>query len=145
MSGFIPINVDGDIIRIKFGSKISIVASGTILRRLLDIQCPTKREKVRAGNRSYTVQAFRVDALNAESIIQAIPSLHDLLSSVLPNRPPETKNWIWKEPNLDDRLFTYQRKGVEWLIKNRGGYLADEMGLGKTIQALQFLENSPYT
>ena len=42
-------------------------------------------------------------------------------------------------------LYTYQRKGLEWLLsrelqadeyKIRGGILADEMGLGKTVQML---------
>jgi hypothetical protein len=42
-----------------------------------------------------------------------------------------------------DRLFAYQRQGVEWIWglyqKNFGGILADDMGLGKTVQVAAFL------
>lgn len=144
MSAFEPLVIGGDLIRIKKGTSISIVASGNILRQLIDIKCPTKKERVRVGKRSYTVQAFRIDAFNAEQIIDAIPSLFDTIKDLIPKPPPEKQSWDWQSSTLDERLFPYQRQGVDWLIKNKGGYLADEMGLGKTIQALQFLENSPY-
>ena len=52
-------------------------------------------------------------------------------------------------PNLNAKLFNYQRNGVDWMrrvIKRSGGLiLADEMGLGKTIQiiALFLIEKQP--
>jgi SWI/SNF-related matrix-associated actin-dependent regulator 1 of chromatin subfamily A len=54
------------------------------------------------------------------------------------------KQYEWPTPQLDERLFDYQQTGVKWALQHRGGYIADEMGLGKTIQALQWLENTPY-
>ncbi len=45
--------------------------------------------------------------------------------------------------DLAEKLRSYQREGVEWLVRlarnNLGGILADEMGLGKTVQTLAFL------
>jgi SNF2 family DNA or RNA helicase len=38
-----------------------------------------------------------------------------------------------------ERLFPYQREGVERLIGDRAALLADEMGLGKTVQAIAAL------
>lgn len=44
---------------------------------------------------------------------------------------------------LYDKLYDYQKYGVEWLWslhqKNSGGILADDMGLGKTVQVIAFL------
>nr|XP_022904501.1 DNA excision repair protein ERCC-6-like [Onthophagus taurus] len=41
-----------------------------------------------------------------------------------------------------DNLYSYQRKGVEWLWRlhkqSHGGLLGDEMGLGKTVQVIAF-------
>lgn len=41
---------------------------------------------------------------------------------------------------LWDRLFAFQREGVEWMFglfeRSKGGILADEMGLGKTLQVI---------
>jgi SNF2 family DNA or RNA helicase len=46
------------------------------------------------------------------------------------------------------RLFGYQAKGVEWMIKRenaevgpKGGFLCDEMGLGKTLQTITTIAN----
>jgi SWI/SNF-related matrix-associated actin-dependent regulator 1 of chromatin subfamily A len=41
---------------------------------------------------------------------------------------------------IDSRLYSYQREGVEHLIKSKRALLADEMGLGKTAQILQSVE-----
>ena len=38
-------------------------------------------------------------------------------------------------PDLQ-KLFPYQRKGVDWLIERKGAILADDMGLGKTVQVI---------
>lgn len=48
-----------------------------------------------------------------------------------------------------DRLFAYQKTGVQWLweIHNQktGGILGDEMGLGKTVQIVAFLAALDYS
>jgi len=145
MSAFEQIHIDGDCIRIKSGSTVSIVASGCILRRLIEIKCKTKTERVKIGEKKVKVQAYSIDQFNVGKIIAAIPSLTEKISHLIPKPPPMPVKWLWSEKvSLDERLFPYQIQGVKWLIKNNGGYLADEMGLGKTIQALQFLQNSPY-
>lgn len=38
-----------------------------------------------------------------------------------------------------DKLYPFQRSGVNWLLKTGSGLLADEMGTGKTIQVLELL------
>ena len=35
-----------------------------------------------------------------------------------------------------DNLYSYQRQGVAWLLRNERAILGDDMGLGKTAQAL---------
>lgn len=42
-----------------------------------------------------------------------------------------------------DKLFPYQRQGVEWLLRHPRTLLADEMGLGKTAQVIYSLEADP--
>lgn len=37
---------------------------------------------------------------------------------------------------MDERLYAFQRTGVEFLLKNRSALLADEVGVGKTPQVL---------
>lgn len=45
--------------------------------------------------------------------------------------------------NIFDKLFDYQKVGVQWLwelhCQRAGGIIGDEMGLGKTVQVLAFL------
>ncbi|MDQ0257995.1 SNF2 family DNA or RNA helicase [Evansella vedderi] len=47
-------------------------------------------------------------------------------------------------PKWTSQLRSYQKEGVQWLLKMRefslGACLADDMGLGKTIQAVAYLE-----
>ena len=38
-------------------------------------------------------------------------------------------------PNLE-KLYSFQLRGVKWLVGRSGGILADDMGLGKTVQAI---------
>ena len=46
-------------------------------------------------------------------------------------------------PISSNRLYQYQKEGVEWLgglhVQGVGGILGDEMGLGKTVQVIAFL------
>ena len=45
---------------------------------------------------------------------------------------------------LANRLYPFQRDGVEWLIERNGrALIGDEMGLGKTVQALGYLAAYP--
>lgn len=37
---------------------------------------------------------------------------------------------------LFNKLYTYQKEGVRYLYKNKGGFLLDEQGLGKTVQTI---------
>lgn len=43
---------------------------------------------------------------------------------------------------MPDKLYDYQRKGVEFIKARRRVILADEMGLGKTVQAITAIEES---
>ncbi len=43
--------------------------------------------------------------------------------------------WLLGPLSLD-RLYPFQRQGVEWLLAREGAVLADDMGLGKTVQAI---------
>jgi SNF2 family DNA or RNA helicase len=40
------------------------------------------------------------------------------------------------------KLYTFQKEGVHYLMRNRKSLLADDMGLGKTIQVLHALEDN---
>ena len=43
--------------------------------------------------------------------------------------------------SADDRLRSYQRLGVDWLLMNRRCILTDEMGSGKTVQVVAALDH----
>src|SRR5690554_6787664 len=43
---------------------------------------------------------------------------------------------------VSDKLFPYQRLGVEFIKKRRRVFLTDEMGLGKTLQAIKAIDES---
>lgn len=76
------------------------------------------------------------------SVLHFVKELQPILQHHL-NKDSD-KEYEWLPAQLDERLFDYQVTGVKWALQNRGGYIADEMGLGKTIQALQWLDNTPY-
>jgi len=47
-------------------------------------------------------------------------------------------------PDINDKLFPYQRDGVTFIETHKGrALIADEMGLGKTVQALAWLKLHP--
>lgn len=43
---------------------------------------------------------------------------------------------LFLAPPVLDKLYPFQRSGVQWLIDRTGGILADDMGLGKTVQVI---------
>ena len=88
-------------------------------------------------------RCFAISEYQVDRIISLIPEMRDLLSPLKEDIRVVSKDWS-KQIRLDPRLYPYQQEGVKWAIAHRGGYIADEPGLGKTIQALQWLENSPY-
>lgn len=88
-------------------------------------------------------RVFHISEHVVEPVINLIPELQDYIGHLTNTEPKREYSWN-SEPNLDERMFPYQVEGVKWAIANKGGYIADEPGLGKTIQALQWLENTPY-
>lgn len=53
------------------------------------------------------------------------------------------KDERWRVANIGfmDKLFPFQREGVEFILRRNGrGLIADEMGCGKTVQALAIAE-----
>lgn len=142
---FKAIEVNGESIRIKKGSTVALCASGSILQTLTKIGCTKGTERIKIGANKVRVTVFLVSPFNVAKILEAIPNLEAELSYLRPKKKKK-KRYVWKKTRtLDSRLFPYQRYGVSWLLNGQGGYLADEMGLGKTVQALQFLQNSPFT
>ena len=88
-------------------------------------------------------RVFHISEHVVESVINLIPELQDYIGHL--TRSKNKREYTWNSDiNLDQRMFPYQVEGVKWAINNKGGYIADEPGLGKTIQALQWLENTPY-
>lgn len=55
----------------------------------------------------------------------------------------EEYNGLWIPAWVNDRLFGYQRAGIQWMWdlhqQEAGGVLGDEMGLGKTVQISSYL------
>ena len=43
-------------------------------------------------------------------------------------------------PSVNGKLRSFQRAGVEYLVRNKRAFLADDMGLGKTVQAIAAME-----
>jgi SWI/SNF-related matrix-associated actin-dependent regulator 1 of chromatin subfamily A len=89
-------------------------------------------------------RCFCISEYQVDRVLTLIPDLKDLLLPLKEEITTPKKKWP-ENIVLDERLYPYQIEGVKWAIANQGGYIADEPGLGKTIQALQWLENSPYT
>lgn len=88
-------------------------------------------------------RCFHISEYMVEPIVNLVPELEETLSPLV--QPIEKRTYEWNSDiRLDKRLFPYQVEGVKWAIAHRGGFIADEPGLGKTIQALQWLENTPY-
>ena len=74
---------------------------------------------------------------------ERLPELKDYCKKAMSNI--SVKNYeSWPEYKANESWFPYQKDGVEWLLKNRGGMVCDEMGLGKTIQAIGYIQNSPF-
>ncbi|MEO5720279.1 MAG: SNF2-related protein [Chthoniobacterales bacterium] len=82
---------------------------------------------------------YRIDRSHASYLAQTAQDLGAALRGLIDEKPigPLALG------DLEDKLRSYQRAGVEWLVRlarnNLGGILADEMGLGKTVQTLAFL------
>lgn len=56
----------------------------------------------------------------------------------------EQENIIIENSMLSDKLYPYQKDGVQFIESRNGrALIADEMGLGKTAQALQYLQIHP--
>ena len=128
--------------RADVGYITKILPEGVMRMGLQSLNLKFAQETIIKGYPKFTV--YYVTPYDVQKVLRLMPELSDLLSQKNTEKNHERCKWIWPHPKLDDRLFEYQVQGVRWLLQNKGGYLADEMGLGKTIQALQFLENTPY-
>ncbi len=82
---------------------------------------------------------YRIDRSHASYLAQTAQDLGAALRGLTDEKPLGDLAL----GDLEEKLRSYQREGVEWLVRlarnNLGGILADEMGLGKTVQTLAFL------
>ncbi len=82
---------------------------------------------------------YRIDRSHASYLAQTAQDLGAALRGLIDEKPLGDLAL----GDLEEKLRSYQREGVEWLVRlarnNLGGILADEMGLGKTVQTLAFL------
>lgn len=102
---------------------------------------------VRAAEWILKLDASALEAFNAGDIVAKSIPAEDPAALATPTGGPETfwryrmsvgslvRPLFLKEPSLE-RLFPYQRSGVDWLLNHGSGILADDMGLGKTAQAI---------
>ena len=124
------------------GAVTRIFPDGNLMRSgLRALNLKFNQEKIREGFPKYTV--YYIGPYDVSNVLRLMPELTDFFKHQILEKKRDSL--VWKKPRLDKRLFPYQREGVHWLLQNKSGYLADEMGLGKTIQALQYLENTPFT
>lgn len=45
----------------------------------------------------------------------------------------------------NEKLYPFQREGVDWLVSRKVGLLADDMGLGKTVQIIEAINLIPHS
>jgi len=96
-----------------------------------------------SGAPTWKVMVFSIYPWMFNSLKALLPELSDLCDQIMTNVTTK-KSLEWSEYCTNEKWFEYQKEGVEWLLNNKGGMICDEMGLGKTIQAIGFLENSPF-
>jgi SWI/SNF-related matrix-associated actin-dependent regulator of chromatin subfamily A-like protein 1 len=115
--------------------------------RILDSICKPKKQIIStdkaSGLPTWKVMVFSIYPWMFNSLIHAVPELKDACNEIMSRINNKTNNQ-YPQYCTNNKWFPYQKAGVEWLLKNKGGMVCDEMGLGKTIQAIGFIDNSPY-
>ena len=53
--------------------------------------------------------------------------------------------YIFMDKRLDNKLYAFQKEGINWLLKKKNRILADDMGLGKTLQTIAAFKNLIFT
>ena len=95
------------------------------------------------GLPTWKVNVFSIYPWMFNTLEERLPGAKDYCKKAMSNI--SVKNYeSWPEYKVNESWFPYQKDGVEWLLKNRGGMVCDEMGLGKTIQAIGYIQNSPF-
>ena len=78
-----------------------------------------------------------------ESVVLKLGAMHQKRAEALTlARNPMALDYVPTAPG-DERLRSYQRLGVDWLLTAETGLLGDEMGAGKTAQVVTALEAAP--
>jgi hypothetical protein len=78
-----------------------------------------------------------------ESVVLKLGAMHQRRAEALTlARNPMALDYVPTAPG-DERLRSYQRLGVDWLLTAETGLLGDEMGAGKTAQVVTALEAAP--
>ncbi len=92
------------------------------------------------GRNQYKVPTVNIDdcvqyCLDMGLLIDCIPEEVEKAMSYAPDHPFDES---FKETEIYQKMFQYQKDGVEHVVKHLNGraLIADDMGLGKTLQAL---------
>lgn len=138
--------INGADVFISVHHVVDIYTSGSMYQTLSQYTQPKKTkfaESNTIGAPTWKVWVFTFSSWNSSELVEDVPELKKYIDMIMINISyKNTENWPEYCPN--PKWFPYQREGVEWLLKNKGGMICDEMGLGKTIQAIGFMDNSPY-
>lgn len=143
---FCPVQLEGTTSYIKVDHGIHIYTYDRPFRVLRDMVKPVKTiisESTSDGLPTWKVSVFSIYPWMFNTLKERLPELEPYCDQVMSSI--ESKDYdSWPEYKANESWFPYQKEGVEWLLMNKGGMVCDEMGLGKTIQAIGYIQNSPF-
>jgi len=143
---FCPIQLEGTTSYIKVDHGIHIYTYDRPFRVLRDMVKPVKTiisESPSDGLPTWKVSVFSVYPWMFNTLKERLPELESYCDQVMSSITSKDYD-SWPEYKANESWFPYQKEGVEWLLRNKGGMVCDEMGLGKTIQAIGYIQNSPF-
>ena len=101
------------------------------------------------GRNEYLIPMDQLDGavqccLNMGLLIECIPEQVEKAMSYSPEHPFDE---AFKETEIYQKMFQYQKEGVEHVVRHFNGraLIADDMGLGKTLQAIALSKYYGYT
>jgi len=143
---FSPVNIRGCNSWIKTDVGIHIYTYGEMYRALASFAKPKKRiisKDSASGAPTWKVMVFSIYPWMFNTLCEILPEMKGYCDEITSNNANKSTS-EYPEYSTNEKWFEYQKEGIEWLLRNKGGMVCDEMGLGKTIQAIGYIDNSPF-